>query len=154
MKEIYDGATPSSNSVAALNLLRLARMTGEVHWEEKAAKLFSAFQEEISNYPSAYTHFLNAVDFSVGPAREIVIAGDPEAAATREMIGAIRATYMPNRVLMFRSTDGETPPLATLAPFVEGLGPLDGKPAVYLCENFACRRPIADLEELKAALGR
>ena len=151
-KEIYDGATPSSNSIAALNLLRLARMTGEVRWEEEAAGVLSAFHDEVTNYPSAHTQFLIAADFALGPTREIVVAGDPDSEETREMIRAIRATFMPNRVVMLRKADGDGRPLSDLAPFVKALVPVDGRPAVYICENFACRTPIVGVEELKAAL--
>ncbi|MCE5245073.1 MAG: thioredoxin domain-containing protein, partial [Syntrophobacteraceae bacterium] len=118
-KEIYDGATPSSNSVAALNLLRLARMTGDARLEETASKLLSAFHREISDYPSGYTQFLQAVDFALGPSREIVVAGDPDTAAVREMLAVIRAAFMPNRVVMLRKTGAESPLLFGLAPFMK-----------------------------------
>ncbi|UCG21575.1 MAG: thioredoxin domain-containing protein [Deltaproteobacteria bacterium] len=71
-KEIYDGAIPSSNSVAFLNLIRLGRITGEANLEKNAEQLAGAFASRIKAYPSAYTQFLVALDFIIGPSREIV----------------------------------------------------------------------------------
>jgi uncharacterized protein len=152
-KEIYDGAVPSSNSVAVLNLLRLARMTGNTAWEEKAERVFQAFFHLISDYPSAYTQFLHAVDFALGPSREIVITGDLEKESTQKMIEAVHAAFLPNRVLMHLGRAEDVGRLAALAPFAAALAPNDGEPIVYICENFACRSPISDLVELERVLG-
>ncbi len=76
-KRIYDGALPSGNSVAALNFLRLGRMTGNVDLEQRAEQLTQAFSEQVKDQPMAYTQLLIALDFMVGPSQEIVIAGDP-----------------------------------------------------------------------------
>jgi uncharacterized protein len=152
-KEIYDGAVPSSNSVAALNLLRLARMTGNTAWEEKAERLLQAFFHLISDYPSAYTQFLHAVDFALGPSREIVIAGDLERETTRKMVETIHVAFLPNRVLIFCGRAEDAGRLAALAPFTVDLQPKDAEPTVYICENFACRSPITNREELERVLG-
>jgi len=151
-KEIYDGATPSSNSVAALNLLRLARMSGKTSWEEKANRLFEAFFSLISDSPSAHTQFLHAVDFALGPSKEIVIVGDFGGEATQKMIEIVHTAFLPNRVMMYRGRGEEAARLAALAPFTEGLPTGDGQPTVYMCENYACRNPITDLDELRAML--
>jgi uncharacterized protein YyaL (SSP411 family) len=151
-KEIYDGAIPSSNSVAALNLLRLSRMTGKTDWDEKADLLLRAFAGMVSDYPSAYTQFLHAVDFAVGPSQEIVIAGDLESEETQAMVEAVHQAFMPRRVLMLKtSRDGER--LVALSPFLRDLHPMDGKPTVYICENHACKKPVTSLGELKSVLG-
>jgi uncharacterized protein len=151
-KEIYDGATPSSNSVAALNLLRLARMSGKTSWEEKADRLFEAFFSLVSDFPSAYTQFLHAVDFALGPSKEIVVAGDLGGEPTQKMIETIHTACLPNRVLMYRGRGKDAARLAALAPFTEDLPIGDSLPTVYICENYACRSPITDLEELRAML--
>ncbi len=93
-KEIYDGAVPSSNSVAALNLLRLARMTGNTTWEEQADRMFKAFFHLVSDFPSAYTQFLQAVDFALGPGKEMVIAGDLGHEATQRMVATIHRRFL------------------------------------------------------------
>ena len=152
-KEIYDGAVPSSNSIAALNLLRLARMTGNTAWEEKAERLFKAFFHLVSDFPSAYTQFLNAVDFALGPGQEIVIAGDLDQETARKMVEIVHAAFLPNRVLMFRGSGEDAEKLAALAPFTANLRPGGSQPTVYICEDRACRSPITNLDELQRALG-
>ncbi len=152
-KELYDGAIPSSNSVAALNLLRLGRMTGNTAWEERADRLFQTFFHLVSDYPSAYTHFLHAVDFALGPCREIIIAGDLRQETTQQMVEAVHTAFLPNRVLLQWAPGEETGRLAALAPFVRDLQTAaTGQTAVYLCENFACRNPMSSIDELKEAL--
>jgi len=151
-REIYDGATPSSNSVAALNLMRLGRMTGDVAWEEKADQLLKTFSSLVSDYPSAYTQFLNAVDFSLGPNREIVIVGEEQNPETFHMLEMVQRSFDPGRIVAFKGVGGSEEIPAGLAPFVGELKPLDGKTAVYICENYSCRRPVTSLDELKSAL--
>jgi uncharacterized protein len=151
-KETYDGATPSSNSVAALNLLRLARMSGITSWEEKANRLFEAFVGLVSGAPSAYSQFLHAVDFALGPSKEIVIAGDLGGEPTQKMIETIHGAYLPNRTLMYRGSGKDAVKLAVLAPFTEDLPTGDNQPTAYICENYACQSPITDLDELMASL--
>jgi uncharacterized protein YyaL (SSP411 family) len=150
-KEIYDGALPSSNSVAALNLLRLARMGGNTMWEERAEQLFKAFFRDVSNSPSAYTQLLHAVDFALGPCKQIVIAGDLGAVQTQKMIETIHAAFLPNRVLLYQGEGNDAVRPAASGPWAN-LETRDRHPTVYLCEDYSCRNPITDLEELKAAL--
>ena len=151
-REIYDGAIPSSNSVAALNLLRLGRMTGNTYWEALADRLLKTFFHMVSDFPSAYTHFLHAVDFALGPGQEFIITGDLGQETTQRMVEAIHTPFLPNRVLLHRGQGEEAVKLADLAPFTRDLRAGDGQAAVYLCENFACRNPITKIDELKRAL--
>jgi uncharacterized protein len=151
-KEIYDGAIPSSNSVAVLNLLRLGRMTGNTSWEEKADRLLKVFFSLVSDFPSAYTQFLHAVDFALGPGKEIVIAGDLSEEPMQKMIETLHTAFLPNRVMIYRGKGEEVARLAALAPFTEGLPTGDGRPTVYICEDYTCRTPITDFDELKTIL--
>jgi uncharacterized protein len=151
-KEIYDGATPSGNSVAALNLLRLGRMTGDTTLEEKAEQLLRSFSGLVADYPMAYTQFLNALDFALGPAQEVVIAGDRDHVTTQAMVDILHRTFCPNRVLMLKPGGMAGTRLSALCGFAGALEPIDGQPAAYICENFACKRPITDIEELKSAI--
>ena len=75
-KEIYDGAIPSGNSVAMLNLLRLGRITADSSLEDKAVMIGRSFSTVVRQAPSAYTQLMVAVDFAVGPSCEVPIAGD------------------------------------------------------------------------------
>lgn len=151
-KEIYDGAVPSSNSIGALNLLRLGRMTGNPTFEQNAGRLMEAFSGMVAEYPSAYTQFLNAVDFALGPGREIVICGDSRLEETRHMLEMVHKTFHPNQVLLFKDEGAEGERLGRICEPVQPLHPSDGGPAAYICEGFACRQPITAFSELEKAL--
>jgi hypothetical protein len=153
-KEIYDGAIPSGNSVAALNLLRLGRMTGNDDWEEKAGRMVRVFSKSVGEAPMAYTQFLVFLDFLLGPSQEIVIAGDPREEESRAAVALIQQRFHPNRVLLFRSEEDAGKRLAALSGFSAGMRPIDGKTTVYLCEGHACRAPLKGLAAIREALAR
>jgi len=151
-KELYDGALPSGNSVAALNFLRLARLTGNVELEKRSGQLTGAFAAAVVDQPVAYTQLLVALDFMIGPSQEIVVAGDPALDTTRAMLGAIQRRFLPNKVLLLRPEGVEGKRLTALSPFVEGMAPINHQPTVYICEQYACRAPIKDMGQLASAL--
>jgi len=151
-KELYDGAAPSANSVALLNLLRLGRLTGDPRWEDKARALTAAFSGTVKNHPPAFTYFLLGLDFSFGKGREVVIAGEPDAAATQAMIDALNEPYAPHQVALLK-TGGNSDKLAEIAPFTADLSPKEGTPTAYVCADFACGRPTHSPEELAAQIG-
>ena len=153
VKDIYDGALPSGNSVAALNFLRLGRMTGNIELEQKAEQLIQAFSSKLTSYPPAYTQMLTALDFMIGPQKEIVIAGDPADKDTLKMIRSVRNKFIPNKVFLLRHYGDEGRSLVSLAPFVEAMNPVNGQPTVYICEQYACKRPVTELDELEKVLG-
>ena len=86
MKEDYDGAEPSPNSVAAMNLLRLAQIGNDVAMRERALKTIHAFADQLAKVPSAMPQMLCALDASLSKPRQIVIAGGREADATRALL--------------------------------------------------------------------
>ena len=135
-REIYDAATPSSNSAAALNLLRLAYLTSNGEWQEKAEQLLRAFSRLVSDFPSAHTHFLNAVDFALGPVREVTIVGDPETERTQEFIRAVHRPFLPNRVLMLKGATPDKIP-GELAPRFDILPPA-GRNRWYTSARDSC----------------
>ena len=151
-KEIYDGAVPSGNSVALLNLLRLGKITGEAAWSEKADQLLRNFSATISGYPMAYTQLLIALDWVVGPSQEIVIAGDPDHPVSREMVRLVREAFLPNKILLFKSTGPEGEALNRVAAFAESMVPAAEKPTAYVCEQYACRQPVQEAEALRKSL--
>jgi len=151
-KEIYDGAIPSGNSVAALNLLRLGRMTGSVDLEQKAEQLIKTFAAQVTSYPAAYTQLLAALDFMIGPAKELVIAGDTGNEATQSMVNTIQNEFLPNKVVLLKHQGEEGKRLANLSPFVEAMNPVNRKPTVYVCEQYTCNSPISDIRDLEKVL--
>jgi len=143
-KLVYDGAIPSGNSVALLNLLRLSRMTGNPEFEHLADQLTQAFSREIQTFPAAHTQFMSALDFVSGQSFEIVIAGDPANAATQNILQALRARFLPNAVVLLRPETEPEPEITRLAPFTKSQRMRDGKPTAYVCQNFRCRVPTND----------
>jgi len=151
-KEIHDGALPSGNSVAALNFLRLGRMTGNVDLEKRAEQLTRAFATQITDHPIAYTQLLVALDFMIGPSQEIVIAGDRAHETTRAMIKTIHGKFLPNKVLLLQPQELEGKGLKVLSPFIAGMRPINQEPTVYVCEQYTCSAPVNDLNQLESTL--
>ncbi|MEX0332399.1 MAG: thioredoxin domain-containing protein [Puniceicoccaceae bacterium] len=151
-KKFADGAIPSGNSVAALNLIRLYRMTGNTSYEEHSQKLLEAISGNLNEGSTSYCQLMCAVDFALGPSVEIVIAGEPGSEDVEDMLRVARTTYFPNKVLLFRPDTDEIPDIAELAPFTRYQESLDGKATVYVCRDFACQAPSTDPRFLRAEL--
>jgi uncharacterized protein YyaL (SSP411 family) len=151
-KEVYDGAIPSGNSLAMLNLLRLGRITADAGLEEKGAAMGRAFGEDVSKMPSAYTRLLTAVDFAVGPSYEVVIAGDRGATATVEMLRAVRSKFLPNKIIVFLPPGPEASAIIRLAPFTANHTMIGGKTTAYVCRNYECSLPVTDAAGLLASI--
>jgi len=147
-KEVYDGAMPSGNSVFLLNLLRLARLTGDEEFTNLAEKQLNAFAGEVASYPSGYAFFLQGLDFYLGPTREVVIAGRPDANDTREMLAAVRSRYNPNTIVIFHPEGAAGKEIETLVPFISEQGPVNDRATAYVCQNYACQKPVNEVEEL------
>lgn len=144
IKEDYDGAEPSGNSVAALNLLRLAALTDRKEFREAAEKTLLLFAERLQKLPQAVPNMLLALDYLVEEPKRAVLAGDfrsPEGAA---LLRAAHSVYQPSKVVM--ST------VAPVEPFARTLKPVAGKPTVYLCTGSVCQPPTSDAENLKKML--
>lgn len=143
-KEIYDGAIPSGNSVAMLNLLRLGRITANTDFEQKAAAIGRTFSGEIKSSPSASTQLMVALDFGIGPSYEVVIAGGSQAEDTKAMLNALRTRFIPNKVVLLKPTDQKEPEITRLAQFTKYQSSRDGKATAYVCLNYACKLPTTD----------
>jgi uncharacterized protein YyaL (SSP411 family) len=151
-KEIYDGAVPSGNAVAMLNLLHLARFTGRSDLDEKAAKIGTAFSGQIGQFASGYTQFLTAVDFAIGPSYEVVVAEPLSSSGSTEMLEALRSRFLPNKVILFRPSEETSPEITHVAPFTARHIPVDGKVTAYVCLGNACRMPTTDISEMLALM--
>jgi len=147
-KETYDGATPSGNSVAALNLLRLGRMTAKDTFERKADELINAFSSVVEGHPTGYSQFLIAVDFAIGPSKEIVIAGEPGHEDTMEMLMAIRSEFFPRKVVLLHPGGKDGEEIENLSPFLKEQRAIGGKSTAYVCENYTCKLPTTNIKEL------
>jgi uncharacterized protein YyaL (SSP411 family) len=147
-KKVYDGAIPSGNSVAMLNLLRLGRMTAASDLEEKAARIGSAFSGSVKQSPSAHTQLMVALDFGIGPCYEVVIAGKARAKDTKAMIKALRTRFLPNKVALLNPSERESPEIAKLAEFTKNQSSINGRATAYVCMNYNCKLPTTDIAKM------
>ncbi|MDD5616678.1 MAG: thioredoxin domain-containing protein [Candidatus Methanoperedens sp.] len=149
-KEIYDGALPSGNSVAMLNLLRLGRMAANTEFEEKAAQIGRSFSGTIWQAPGAYAQMMVALDFALGPTSEVVIAGDAGADDTKAMLAALSREFMPGKVVIFRR--GEDSEIIGIAEYARDLKSIGGRATAYVCRNYSCGLPVTDAGEMMELL--
>jgi uncharacterized protein YyaL (SSP411 family) len=140
-KEFDDHPTPSGNSMAALVLLRLARIDGDDELERLAVGVFRLAHPVLERAPAAVAHLLCALDLHFAVPQEIAVVGN-----SAELRGAALEGYRPNAVYAF------APAPTDAVPLLAGKGLVDGSPAAYVCERFACRRPVTTVEELRSLL--
>ena len=151
-RDAQDGAIPSGNSVAALTLLQLGRLTGDTSLEEKANALMQAFSGQMDAYPSAHTQLLQALDFMIGPTQEVVIAGARRDHNTRAMLKVIQQNFLPRQVALLVSSNDERERMVGLASYVKEMVPVEGKATAYVCRRYACQAPVTDPEAMEKAL--
>ena len=144
-KESYDSAIPSGNSIALLNLVRLSKITGDTKYENYAKKLIGFFSKNINEIPKAHTQFLIAIDFLFNPSYEIVIAGKKE--KSLELLNEINKYFIPNKVLLFRPKDQKSNQIFSISNFLNDYKEINGKPAIYICSNFTCQKPLTNVND-------
>jgi hypothetical protein len=98
--------------------------------------------------PSGFAALLAAVDFAVGPTKEIVLAGARNSGDIELLLRTVRETFLPNKVVLLQE-NGE---LSEIAPFIAGQRPIDGRAAAYVCHDFRCETPVTTPDELRALL--
>jgi uncharacterized protein len=146
-KSFDDHPTPSGNSMLAYVLLRLARIDGDAGLERRAAGVLRLVRDTLTRAPTSFGHALCALDLYLSPPRELAIVGPREEEATRELTRAALGEWQPNTVVARSDGEGEEQ-VALLA----GKGLVEGRPAVYVCESFACQAPVTDPRELNGRL--
>jgi uncharacterized protein YyaL (SSP411 family) len=144
MRDDYDGAEPSGNSVAAMNLLRLSQMTGRSIWRKHAERLFAAFGKRLESNPETLPQLAVALDFSMAKSRQIVIAGEPGAPDTRALLRLVRERFLPNKVVFLADGAKGQEQLAHWLPFLHGVTRLEGRATAYVCEDYVCKLPTSD----------
>jgi len=152
-REAYDGAMPSGNSVAAANLARLARITGEPRYATAADGVFRSFSTSAERGPEHFAYLLMAADFAAGPTHEVVVAGVEGDPSTEAMLGALRRPFLPHKVVLFREGSADAPPIARIAPFTGAQRPVDGQATAYVCREQACEAPTTDVSHMLGLLG-
>ncbi len=139
-KDLADTPAPAGNSSAALGLLRLAALSGEAEYERRADGVLRLVHERAAEHPLSFAHALQAIEFALAPVREVALVG----ADTSGFERVVRSAFRPHVVLAGGDPDG--------VGLLAGRDEIGGRPAAYVCERFACRRPVTEPDELAALL--
>ena len=126
-------------------------MTGRADLEERADLLLRESAGAVESLPTAYTQLLSAVDFALGPAAEIVVAGERAAPDTAAMLAEVSRRFLPRAVTMLRPP-GERPDILSVAPMLADMAPAGGAATAYVCEGYRCRAPARSPEQLSRRL--
>ena len=143
VKDDYDGAEPSGNSVATLALLKLAAITGRDAFRQPAEATLQLFAHRLQDQPAALAFLLHAVDFWLDEPRRVVIAGDPNSGGFRELLHAAHSVYQPNKIVLGNS--------GAVEPFAKTL-PAKAEATVFLCTGSSCQPPTRDAARVKELL--
>jgi uncharacterized protein YyaL (SSP411 family) len=143
VKEDYDGAEPSGNSVAILSLLKLAAITGRRDFRDAAEKSLHFFASRLQQAPQAVPFMLQALDFSMQDPKRIVIAGDSNSPEFKNLLRAAHSVYEPNKVVLGN--------IGAVEEFARTLSAKD-RATVYLCTGTECQPPTSDPEAVKQML--
>jgi uncharacterized protein YyaL (SSP411 family) len=142
LKQTYDGAVPSGNSVALYNLLRLARISGEASFEVYANKLLKVFSDEVNDQPTGHTFMLVGLEFALGPTFNVVLVGDPSDKNTVALRAGLRKEYLPNLTITLL-----TPEKNLTVPGMV-YEKIDDKPTVYICRDQICFPPTNSIDKM------
>ena len=114
--------------------------------------MLKAFSAQMTRSPTSLAAMLVALDFSIGPTQEIVIAGHPEQADTTDMVRIVHSSFLPRTVLLFHATGDAGKSIERQVPFLEGQVAIDGKATAYVCQNYVCSKPVNSPRALEALL--
>lgn len=147
-KELYDAAVPSGNSVAALQLLRLSKLTGETEYDKKVAELFKLFADEATHYPSGYCYFLQSLLMTQMPDKEVIVLGEKRSESYNRIVDSLQRAFLPEVTYLISEKPEE---LLQVASFTESFK-AENETIVYVCENFSCQRPTTDIDDVLSQL--
>ncbi|HEY4311301.1 MAG TPA: thioredoxin domain-containing protein [Pirellulales bacterium] len=152
-KDVQDSSTPSATAMAVTALLRLGKLTGRTDFLDAAHRTLNLFTDLIERHPMAAGQMLMALDFQLGPTPELVLIAEPGNASRSEVLEGLRRRFWPNKVLAARPGGHESDVLTPLFAGKAVDGPTT-EPALYVCQNFACRAPVIGVEAVKAEIER
>ena len=148
-KDYIDNAVPSGNSLTTELLLRLAVLVENEQYRREATRIILTLKEAMGQQPTGFGRLLSSLHTLLHPSQEIAIVGDPDDEATRALLAEVRQRYLPTTVLALRQPGAET-----MLPLLAERGLVNGQPAAYVCENYACKLPVTTPEALAALLDR
>ena len=149
-KVVHDAAILSGNAVAARELIRLSRLTGDPAWEESGTSLLSSLRDEMEAMPTACTGLLMALEMAIFPSSGVVIAGDRGQADTAALLQVLRTAYLPSTTVVLVPGEGDGSAMAGPAPTCRRV---DGRATAYVCTGSTCRAPVTGPDALAALLG-
>ncbi len=152
IKPSTDGVIPSGNSAAAFALLKLGKLTMNQYFTEQGSKVLESFSQQLKQSSGYSSEMLSALNFMLGPSQEIVIAGNADAADTQRMLKLVRSKFLPNAVLLLHQQENTDSSIDKTMPFVKNLTAIEGKATAYVCENYACNRPVNTIDGLEKLL--
>jgi uncharacterized protein YyaL (SSP411 family) len=141
IKEDYDGAEPSGNSVAGGNLLRLAQMTDRKDFRDAAGRLLRAFAPRITASPVTAPQMLAAYEFNLSKPKQIVLVGT---AGLEKLLHELNSRFLPNKIVLLVDGEPSRKALSAYLPVLETMTEKGGQATAYVCENYACQLPTAD----------
>ncbi|MBN2312407.1 MAG: thioredoxin domain-containing protein [Sedimentisphaerales bacterium] len=147
-----DGTIPSGNSIAAMALLRLSQLTMNQNFSERGNGILEAFSLQLEQSPAYSSSMLIALDFWLGPRREVIIAGNRHAEDTHRMLMLVRSRFLPNAVVILHDQGQTDSALESIIPFLKHQVALDGKATAYVCENYTCQQPVNDMDDFERLL--
>jgi uncharacterized protein YyaL (SSP411 family) len=136
IKEASDGAVPSGNSVALLNLLRLSHLTSEPAYENMARQILKVFSADLKLAPAAHTFMLIGLDFALGPVYQVTLVGDLCEESVLDMFRALKAHFLPNVIVSLKQNKED------------GYGKIEDKATAYVCRNQTCMPPTNKPEKM------
>ncbi len=152
MKEIYDGATPSGNSVALLDLIKIYNFTKNQKYKDIIEKLISYASQEVNNFPYQYTFFLSAIYYVLYDSIQLIIVdNDKNSKELKEALAKISQMFIPNKTLIFRPSNQDNK-LTKILNFLSEYRQINGSLTVYICTNYECKSPINSISELEKSL--
>jgi len=148
MKEDYDGAEPTASAVSVSNLLTLSHLVEEPVWAEQIEKTFRYFGSRLEQIGRAVPMMAATLATSIAGLRQVVVVGGDTVGELRDVL---RQRYLPFTITLMLTPDQQSA-LAAKLPFIAAMHTVDGRPAAYVCRDFACRAPVNDRAALEAEL--
>jgi uncharacterized protein YyaL (SSP411 family) len=143
-RSLDDNAVPAGQSIAAHAMLRLHAYTGEERWYRTAHEVVAPLASAVARSPLGLGNLAWALEMLTSPVREVAVVGDRNSEALQALLRTVTQRFDPLRVLAWGDADG--------VPLMQDRPQVDGRPAAYVCRNFACDRPVTTAEELSALL--
>jgi uncharacterized protein YyaL (SSP411 family) len=145
LKDDYDGAEPSGNSIAVMDLLRLAQITNQPEYRQTSERALTALASRISSQPVAVPMMLVALYWTLSPIRQIILIGSHEDPLTRAFLHEARARFLPDSITLLIDSEETRARLSPYIPALAEMKQIDGKTTAYVCRDYTCQLPVNEV---------